>query len=203
MTINTESRERIAQEILRLTREDRSQGWIAEHLGVDQKTVSNHQRKLRAAGLIPATSRRVLGRDGVMRAPHSRRRTSPRGSERYSRNEITEPSAEIHWHGEVTIDGDRWSWPVARPFYLYRVYCECGDLIYVGITGDLERRLRDHHRHARWADHAARIEFDLYHEPDARRLEKELIVHHNPLYNMQDNPWAWQAGPTTCVRCRS
>lgn len=70
--------------------------------------------------------------------------------------------------------------------YVYRAYCRCGDLLYIGMTNELIRRFAGHLRRAPWYDRVARIEWDLYpSRRQADRAEKRMIRDQHPRYNVQ------------------
>lgn len=71
--------------------------------------------------------------------------------------------------------------------YVYRAYCLCGDLLYVGITRNLFSRLTGHARdRSRWEQKAVRIEWDLYATRlAAERVEAHLIRTLDPIFNIQ------------------
>lgn len=71
-----------------------------------------------------------------------------------------------------------------RPTLMYRAYAEDGGLLYVGVTGDIEERLRGHAQSSDWFPLAKRIETEAY---ETRRLaldaEYRAIVDEGPLHN--------------------
>lgn len=68
--------------------------------------------------------------------------------------------------------------------YLYRFYDVGGQLLYVGITGDLPRRMREHGKKKEWWVWVARMEVRVY---PSRLLaavnEHEAIETEDPRYN--------------------
>lgn len=70
--------------------------------------------------------------------------------------------------------------------YVYRGYCRCGDLLYVGVTNDIFSRLAGHRRaHSAWEMKMVRLEYDIYQtRPEALRVERRLIGTLGPLYNV-------------------
>jgi excinuclease UvrABC nuclease subunit len=90
--------------------------------------------------------------------------------------------------------------------YVYRIYCRCGDLLYVGMTNNLFVRFAAHraNRRARWERRAVRIEWDLYScRGIAELVERELIQELHPIYNeinaMPTRRWkplSWPTMPT-------
>lgn len=75
--------------------------------------------------------------------------------------------------------------PTGDQTYVYRAYCLCGDLLYVGITGNLFTRLSGHARaRAEWERKAVRLEWDMYAtRGQAERVETYLIRALDPTYN--------------------
>lgn len=69
--------------------------------------------------------------------------------------------------------------------YVYRAYCRCDDLLYVGITNDLFSRMTGHRRvKAEWELKLHRLEWDEYaSRDDALRVEKHLIRTMKPTFN--------------------
>jgi excinuclease UvrABC nuclease subunit len=76
--------------------------------------------------------------------------------------------------------------------YVYRAYCRCGDLLYVGVTCELFTRMAWHRRQSRWEFKMARLEWETYRtRAEADRVEKHLIDTLNPLYNKaREVPWS-------------
>ena len=87
--------------------------------------------------------------------------------------------------------------------YVYRAYCKCGDLLYVGITNDIFTRVTAHRRTgAEWERKAVRLDWDVYRTRVlAEAVEEHLIKTLHPIYNVsgrtrvgriprwQDLPW--------------
>ena len=69
--------------------------------------------------------------------------------------------------------------------YVYRAYCRCGDLLYIGVTNDIFTRMTAHRRtHADWERRLARLEWDRYRtRTEAERVERHLISTLNPSHN--------------------
>jgi predicted GIY-YIG superfamily endonuclease len=74
--------------------------------------------------------------------------------------------------------------------YVYRAYCQCGDLLYVGVTNSLHSRLAAHRRTAydlngsQWWRKAAWITWELYAtREEAERVEAHAIANEDPLLN--------------------
>lgn len=67
---------------------------------------------------------------------------------------------------------------------LYRFYADDGGLLYVGITGDLSRRLRQHEKNKEWWVSIARIEAAVYpSRMEAAFAEHDAIETENPRFN--------------------
>jgi predicted GIY-YIG superfamily endonuclease len=75
--------------------------------------------------------------------------------------------------------------------YLYRIYNQDGELLYVGITDDLGRRLTEHTNKEWWPE----ASYFLLHEYQSRReaLVHEYVAIHDewPLFDKQHNE-AWE-----------
>ncbi|HUK70804.1 MAG TPA: hypothetical protein VLW50_18935, partial [Streptosporangiaceae bacterium] len=72
--------------------------------------------------------------------------------------------------------------------YLYRLFDDGEVLLYVGISNDWTRRLREHWHYQPWRDEVARVVRVCY--PDRRSVlaaERETIRSEAPLYNIQHN----------------
>jgi len=71
--------------------------------------------------------------------------------------------------------------------YVYRAYCRCGDLLYVGVTGDVFYRMAGHRQdRADWELKFTRLEWDVYRTREqALRVEGHLIRTLGPLHNKQ------------------
>jgi predicted GIY-YIG superfamily endonuclease len=74
--------------------------------------------------------------------------------------------------------------------YVYRAYCRCGDLLYVGMTSDLFQRFAGHRSQrwplSPWESKTARVEYAIYRtRREAARAEAHLIRTLNPLFNVQ------------------
>ena len=70
--------------------------------------------------------------------------------------------------------------------YVYRAYCRCGDLLYVGVTNDIFSRMTAHRRtNAAWELKLARLEWDRYRtRNEAERVERHLISTLSPSHNI-------------------
>ena len=73
--------------------------------------------------------------------------------------------------------------------FLYRAFCEHGGLLYVGITDNYERRLRQHAFGSEWWPSTDRITVVRYRTRwSARRAERYVIEHDNPVHNLAGAP---------------
>lgn len=70
---------------------------------------------------------------------------------------------------------------------LYRIYGEGGALLYVGITGDYDKRMRQHSEKAWWSE-VRRIETEDHDDPkEAREAERLAIKGEAPKFNRAGN----------------
>lgn len=71
---------------------------------------------------------------------------------------------------------------------LYRHFCESGELLYVGISNSVVRRLAQHARDSKWGRRIARVEVE-YHESReaAESAERAAIKAERPLWNVLHN----------------
>lgn len=71
---------------------------------------------------------------------------------------------------------------------LYRFFDGDGRLLYVGISSNAIRRLRQHATSASWFDFVRRITIDpIGSREDALRAERDAILNEKPVYNVQWN----------------
>lgn len=78
---------------------------------------------------------------------------------------------------------------MSTPHYVYRMYDEDSQLLYVGISKTLATRLTQHHRDKPWSHEIASVVGKRYSSRDAARAaEIEAIRTENPRYNIQDRP---------------
>lgn len=80
--------------------------------------------------------------------------------------------------------------PGSDEAFVYRMYCRCGDLLYVGLAQDLFTRLGGHYgsRGTEWIGKVVRIEWDTYRDySTARTAEQYQIRRLGPLHNRQGN----------------
>jgi len=71
---------------------------------------------------------------------------------------------------------------------LYRHFDEAGELLYVGVTSRLPRRVREHQQHSPWWEKIARIEVKPY--PDRQSVleaERVAIENEKPKFNKRHN----------------
>lgn len=74
----------------------------------------------------------------------------------------------------------------SRRTAVYRLYGHDGELVYVGMTVNIERRLADHERGSFWWPHVARTAVVWYDtRPEADAAESEAVAAEKPLYNMR------------------
>lgn len=75
----------------------------------------------------------------------------------------------------------------SRPTMLYRAYDAAGVLLYVGITKDVDQRLREHRMTTSWCrDEMARVEIEEYPNRDlAHWAEFHAITIEAPKHNRQ------------------
>lgn len=69
---------------------------------------------------------------------------------------------------------------------VYEIYDEDGRLLYVGVTDDFERRMRQH-AHTKWwwnPDQQHSIVFEYPNRGEALRVEAETIRSQRPVYNL-------------------
>lgn len=74
-------------------------------------------------------------------------------------------------------------------FHVYRFYAADDELLYVGQSARLPRRLSQHRREKDWWREVVRIELDRCEsKAEALRLERDLIERRHPPYNVALNP---------------
>lgn len=93
----------------------------------------------------------------------------------------------------MSVANNRITTPTARPgeTALYRFFNDADQLLYVGITGNPQKRWADHRRHAAatWWPMAARASVDWFKErTDATAAELRVIRTKAPLYNSGGAP---------------
>lgn len=76
--------------------------------------------------------------------------------------------------------------PLDDQTYVYRAYCRCGEILYVGVTVSLFKRLYEHRvAGAKWVRRMDRLEWDLFAtRHQAERVETALIQELDPPYNI-------------------
>jgi predicted GIY-YIG superfamily endonuclease len=73
--------------------------------------------------------------------------------------------------------------------HLYRYYDEAGELLYVGVTGNLLKRQSQHRRNAEWFTTAASATFEHFESREmALEAESRAIKNENPKYNIAKTP---------------
>ena len=87
--------------------------------------------------------------------------------------------------------------------YVYRLWNESGDLLYVGISKTLVSRLTQHDESQPWAAEVASVTAKRYPNRDkARAAEIEAIQKENPRYNIRDRAksvdWGQRAAELWC-----
>ena len=76
--------------------------------------------------------------------------------------------------------------PRGVPTVLYRHWDAEGRLLYIGISHDAERRLREHRQCSPWAPQIAKVEMVEYRSrPEAARAERNAIRAENPIHNVE------------------
>lgn len=75
----------------------------------------------------------------------------------------------------------------SKPTYLYRIYDTTGNLLYIGITLDLNTRMNQHRKHwknGQWYKTAGPIKTELYQDRASAALaEHRAIVREQPAHN--------------------
>lgn len=74
--------------------------------------------------------------------------------------------------------------------YVYRVYALDDELLYVGVTGEVAHRMKQHRRSSDWFRFAHRVEWEEW--PDryaALAAESYQIGELRPTYNVAMNRW--------------
>jgi len=73
--------------------------------------------------------------------------------------------------------------------YLYSLFNAKGQLIYIGESKDAESRIKNHKKNQPWAEEIADFTFvTVASAKEAKRIEKDQIKEHKPLYNLTHNP---------------
>lgn len=88
----------------------------------------------------------------------------------------------------------RWLLIEPRPCYLYRLYSRTGGLLYVGISVDPKRRVKEHSRQQPWATKIHHYRATRYDSVEAAaRAEVRAIRRerpkHNVLHNRRKSGW--------------
>lgn len=75
-----------------------------------------------------------------------------------------------------------------RPTHLYRHFDSTGRLLYVGISYNVMKRMKDHSKASHWFTEVSRIEVDLFPcRADAEIAEYRAIKAERPMYNDKHN----------------
>ena len=76
-----------------------------------------------------------------------------------------------------------------RDYYVYRLYDAAGELLYVGSTSNVRRRVQEHRRNQPWGHLIASSAFGgPLPQQDAWRLEDKTIREQRPRYNQRRPP---------------
>lgn len=67
---------------------------------------------------------------------------------------------------------------------LYRCYNSENVLLYIGCTGEVERRLKEHSRSSPWGKDVARVDVEEVSESRALEAERKAVIEGKPLYNI-------------------
>lgn len=71
---------------------------------------------------------------------------------------------------------------------LYRHYDKDGTLLYVGVSGNPDKRLKQHRYASRWSELIEKMEIQKFASlKDALEAEKKAIIDERPLYNINYN----------------
>lgn len=86
----------------------------------------------------------------------------------------------------ISISGDSVLLKAVRGHILYRLYDDSNELLYIGITKELQQRLKDHSCHKVWWSEVSLVKVE---EHSCRtvlsRAERKAIQNENPKYNVQ------------------
>lgn len=73
-----------------------------------------------------------------------------------------------------------------REAHLYRCFAADGSLLYVGVTGHIKKRFKQHAVKSAWWGDVAKVEAERYSERDAAlAAERKAIVAEQPLHNIR------------------
>jgi predicted GIY-YIG superfamily endonuclease len=71
--------------------------------------------------------------------------------------------------------------------YVYEAYDAFGNLLYVGITNNLKRRLKEHQSRAKWWNQQTEVRHTLYPSRDeAKEQESRVIANRSPVFNIAE-----------------
>ena len=79
--------------------------------------------------------------------------------------------------------------------YVYTLYGDRDEAIYIGKTGDLDARMSQHYTTKAWWHEVKRISFEALSFKDASIVEKEFIHLYKPKYNLTHNKTIKKARP--------
>lgn len=81
---------------------------------------------------------------------------------------------------------------IGGPHILYRLYDKAGELLYIGITNNIQNRLEQHAQTKRWWPDVAEIKLETgFKDRTAlENAEREAILQEIPRYNSFHN-WRW------------
>lgn len=82
---------------------------------------------------------------------------------------------------------------------VHKAYNTDGVLLYVGISVNVFKRLKEHKQYAEWHPHSSRIDVVQYRNRDAARAEEARCIRSdNPLYNRtRENAWGCELSDDT------
>ena len=74
---------------------------------------------------------------------------------------------------------------MSKSHFLYRHFGANGELLYIGVTNNVQRRVKDHIKKSDWFCVVRNITMELFESrEDALDAEKEAIIKENPKYNI-------------------
>lgn len=82
---------------------------------------------------------------------------------------------------------------------VYKAYDTDGQLLYVGVSVNVFKRLREHKQYAAWMPHSARVDVVQYLNRNAARAEEARCIREDgPLYNVtKENAWGCELSEVT------
>jgi hypothetical protein len=78
--------------------------------------------------------------------------------------------------------------PLDAPVALYRLYDDHVNLLYIGITGSLRRRFREHAKDKPWWGDVAAVRVEWHRGDRAERIERAAVTAEAPRYNQNGDP---------------